>query len=340
MRISGLHQRVSHQSCIYKALSICASRSTRGSYKRISSAMRLSKVWKDLYIDENILWALQCQTLRLFKKASPPHVKKTIRCKHYNWNTKHKPTYLIHLLKAHNQRHLLVLPPQPGMDIAGSDIISPRGVPRNMQPLYRIAKMTATTGQGSHSLSEAAKEEDQSSTIPNLDPRVWFSHGCPSLTLKERNDIACESLTLLRDLSLCWHVLAQCANYWLDKSKLNATCTGPPKSNETRPATAVSPQPNISCPFSMTLGLDTALLKPTLRVRPPYLFYCFTLSTRCLHCDTVNFGPKLGALGTRKILFAARKVKQICQAKKCRLSSGQNVGIYCDMHYMIIPYLC
>lgn len=90
----------------------------------------------------------------------------------------------------------------------------------------------------------------------------------------------------------------------------------------------------------MTLSLDTALSKPALRVRPPYLFYCFTLSTRCLHCDTVNFGLKLGALGTNQIRFAAQTVKQICQAKKCRLSSWQNVGIYCDVHYLIVPYLC
>jgi len=137
------------------------------------------------------------------EKARPPHVKKTIRCEHCDWNTKDRPTYLIHLLKAHNQRHLFILSPQPGMDIAESDIIPPRGVPRNMQPSYRIAKMTATTGQGSHSLSKAAKKEDQSSKIPNLDSRLRFSHGCPSLTLKGRNDIACESLTLLRDLSLC-----------------------------------------------------------------------------------------------------------------------------------------
>ena len=201
-----------------------------------------------------------------------------------------------------------------------------------MQSSHRIAKMTATTGQGSHSLSKAAKKEDQSSKIPNLDPRLRFSYGCPSLTLEQTNDKTCDSLTLLRDLSLCWHILAQCANYWPDRSKLNATSTSPPKSNETGSPTAVSPQPNISCPFSMTLSFDTVLLGPSLRVRPPYLFYCFTFSTTCLHCETVDFGLKLETLGTNQILFAAQIVKQICQAKNCGLSSWQNVGIYCDVY--------
>ena len=184
MRISGLHQRVSHQSCIYKALSIRASRSPEeatSEYPVQCDFPRCEKIYTSI---KTYCGHYNVKHLGHKKKASPPHVKKTIRCEQCNWNTKHKPTYLIHLLKAHNQRHLLVLPPQPGMDIAGSDIISPRGVPQNMQPSYRIAKMTATTGQGSHSLSEAAKEEDRSSTIPNLDPRVQFSHGCPSLTLR------------------------------------------------------------------------------------------------------------------------------------------------------------
>lgn len=39
-------------------------------------------------------------------------------------------------------------------------------------------------------------------------------------------------------------------------------------------------------------------------------------------------------------LSAAKIAKPTCRAKNCRRSPWQGVGVYCDLHYSIIPYLC
>jgi hypothetical protein len=126
-------------------------------------------------------------------------------------------------------------------------------------------------------------------------------------------------------------------------SKENAPCIGPVS---LRDAYEV-------CPLSMKLSLDTALLKPKLRTRQSdSLFYCLKLSPRCFHCETVRIAKKLGksnfirdllTITTAKpfqVPSTARTVKPICRAKNCRRSAWQDVGVYCEMHYNVIPYIC
>lgn len=111
-----------------------------------------------------------------------------------NWDTKYRTNYAIHLLKAHNQHEFVIIPPQPGIDIAELAIISPQGVSRAMQESYRVAQMGTTTVQESNTLSEVADTEDRSSKMANLDPRLRFSLDSHSLPIR---GIACERLTSL-----------------------------------------------------------------------------------------------------------------------------------------------
>ncbi len=123
-----------------------------------------------------------------------------------------------------------------------------------------------------------------------------------------------------------------------------APCIGPVPSNSIYEA----------CPFNMVLSLNTALLKPTLRCsRPDRLFYCLTLSPRCLHCDVTriairsggaNFARDLSTAKSAKPVFqvlpTAKVVKPSCRSKNCRRTPWQGVGVYCDMHYNVIPFVC
>jgi hypothetical protein len=90
----------------------------------------------------------------------------------------------------------------------------------------------------------------------------------------------------------------------------------------------------------MTLSLDRAILVPHLRARMPNnLLYCLKLSPRCLHCDTMKSLMVQGAPNTIQVLLTIQTNKRTCRANNCPRSPWQDVGIYCDMHYMIIPYL-
>ena len=100
------------------------------------------------------------------------------------------------------------------------------------------------------------------------------------------------------------------------------------------------------CPFDMKLSLNTALLKPELRTRQSdSLFYCLKLLARCFHCEVVRIAKKSGKSNfiTAKpfqLLSTTRMAKPICRAKSCRRSAWQDVGVCCEMHYTVIPYIC
>ena len=104
------------------------------------------------------------------------------------------------------------------------------------------------------------------------------------------------------------------------------------------------------CPLKMELNWNTALLKPGLRKRQPdTLFYCLQLLPRCLHCEITGIAKKSGTsklirelttITPSQTLLKARTTNSICRAKKCQRPVWQNVGVYCEMHYNVIPYIC
>lgn len=118
---------------------------------------------------------------------------------------------------------------------------------------------------------------------------------------------------------------------------LNAPCIGP--LSVKREFGAVFPSLfDEKCPFGMTLSLDTALLVPHLRTKlPNSLFYCFKLSPRCLHCDVMKASMASGRSGIF-VFSTIQTDKRFCRAKDCQRSSWRDLGIYCDMHYMMIPH--
>lgn len=124
-------------------------------------------------------------------------------------------------------------------------------------------------------------EHDSSFIVAKLDPRPRMAEGFPALTVRKRNNMACIRPASIIAILSCWLVLIKCVSYWLDMSNLNAPCKGPKflrKGSETARDT--------SCPFSMTLNFNTALLKPSLRSRSSSLFYCLNLPPRCLHFNS------------------------------------------------------
>ena len=91
---------------------------------------------------------------------------------------------------------------------------------------------------------------------------------------------------------------------------------------------------------SEKVNFNTALLKPSLRSRSSNLFNCLNLPPRCLPCDTMGFNSELSNSNAIQHLSTARQVNRTCRAKTCRFSPWHDVGIYCDMHYLIVPCLC
>jgi hypothetical protein len=115
---------------------------------------------------------------------------KNSRCQYCEWESPNRRTYLIHLLRAHDQRNLLVLPPQPSMEISKSTIIHQLG---SAKALNRAA----TTKED---LKQTIMVENQAQSLysPNLDSRVRNLGDVTTLTVRERNDIACKSLSSLK----------------------------------------------------------------------------------------------------------------------------------------------
>ena len=127
-------------------------------------------------------------------------------------------------------------------------------------------------------------------------------------------------------------MLEKSALYWLDKSKLDAQCGGLFSTHSPR---AVLPYKG--CLFDMKLNLDTALMKPGLRPKvPKSVFWCATLSSRCLHCDITKRIMSKGDSSLMQILSSKETGNGTCRAHECPRPAWQGVGIYCDMHYMLI----
>lgn len=114
---------------------------------------------------------------------------------------------------------------------------------------------------------------------------------------------------------------------------------GPALSRRASETPLLSPSDE-GCVYSMLLSLDTALLVPSLRARlPDNLFYCLKLSARCLHCDMVKVTINPKSYSNLQRLSKTQTYTTSCRAEDCQRPRWQKAGIYCDMHYLMIPYL-
>ena len=157
-----------------------------------------------------------------------------------------------------------------------------------------------------------------------------------SPSLLDRNDLLCKKNFLDHETYINV-LLAQYAIYWLDNSRLNTPCVGP-VSSLARAPTGSSSFAGQECPFSMKLSLDTALLQPQSRMRrSSYLLHCLSLSPRCLPCDMERVVKRKNILSIVRVLSQVQKNEQICRAKSCFHPRWQGVGVFCDMHHLIIP---
>lgn len=103
------------------------------------------------------------------------------RCEYCLWEPYSKTSYSKHLLKAHDQRQLLIIPPQPNMDISTSEFISQRQSTKTIlakAPMWRNSDQLIT-----------AENQGQSLYKASLDSRIENSAGVSTLTVREQNEI-------------------------------------------------------------------------------------------------------------------------------------------------------
>jgi hypothetical protein len=116
------------------------------------------------------------------------HVARSdFRCKHCEWHSPDKTTFLIHLFRAHDQRQLLIVPPKPGIEITALKSF----LQSREKELHEAAQMVPAANQESNLLSRAIRQ-DLSPSLPDRDPRLRKSEGISVLTVRERNDAACK----------------------------------------------------------------------------------------------------------------------------------------------------
>lgn len=142
-----------------------------------------------------------------------------LHCEHCEWGfTGALSVYLKHLLKAHDHRHLLIIPPRPSMDIADISKFRPHQKLINQaeQVIRQAEQVPATKGQEPTTLT-MVDEQDSSFIVAKLDPRLRMAEGFPALTVRERNDISPASINchnIMRFSKMCQllagYVKSQC----------------------------------------------------------------------------------------------------------------------------------
>jgi hypothetical protein len=117
--------------------------------------------------------------------------RSSFRCGHCEWESPEKPSFLIHLLRAHDQRQLLIVPPEPGIEISELNSF----LQFREEGSHKAAQMVATMIQESN-FSGKTIGQDPSLTLPNIDPQLRKSEEIYALTVRERNDLACKRVAL------------------------------------------------------------------------------------------------------------------------------------------------
>jgi hypothetical protein len=120
------------------------------------------------------------------------HVARSgFRCDHCEWKSPEKPTFLIHLLRAHDQRQLLIVLPKPSIEISELNSF----LQFREEESHKAAQTVATIIQESN-FSSKTIGQDPSLTLPNIDPQLRKSEGISALTVRERDDLTCKRVAL------------------------------------------------------------------------------------------------------------------------------------------------
>lgn len=158
-----------------------------------------------------------------------------------------------------------------------------------------------------------------------------------ALSLRNRNQLMSKN-TSSESSVVQWllTLLVERSQSWLSNDiDAQGMCIGFRFPQDCKTELAVSDEVTRPCPFKISLDLNTALLMFAYRsVAHPdghRLVRCLKLRPRCLHCHTTFI--------TRKVLqedffSPSHKGHSRCEARYCLRSRWQNVGKYCDEHYL------
>jgi len=123
-------------------------------------------------------------------------VKSLHSCDHCDWKTPDRNTWLFHLLKAHDQRQLLVAPPRPGMDLSELEIFHSNRDKQLQGDALVVTNMTLRSIDSSNLI-----EEVQSPGLLDIGLRHQPSYIHHTLTVREKNDMICKEIAPLKGRS-------------------------------------------------------------------------------------------------------------------------------------------